>query len=55
MSKKIYQPHIAIEEKTAITSAKFLRLLTEDDLSQINIEVDDDIYALLQALNDEVL
>ena len=55
MSKKIYQPHIVIEEKTAITPAKFLRLLTEDDLPFECCEVDPDIYALLQAINDEVL
>lgn len=33
---------------------KFLRILTEDDLP-FGVEVDPDIYALLQTLNDEVL
>ena len=55
MSGKIYQPHVTIKEKTTTTSAKFLRLLTEDDLPQINPEVDKDIYVLLQTLNDEIL
>ncbi|WPY01520.1 hypothetical protein Trichorick_01433 (plasmid) [Candidatus Trichorickettsia mobilis] len=55
MSKTVFQPHIVVKEKTATDSAKFLRLLTEDDLSQFKAEVDEDIYALLQALNDEVL
>lgn len=53
MASKKYQPHIVIQEKSEIAQAKFLRILTEDDL--LDIEVDSDIYALLNALNDEVL
>jgi hypothetical protein len=54
MANKKYQPHFVIQEKTESSAAKFLRILTEDDLP-FGGEIDPDIYALLQALNDEVL
>jgi len=50
-----YQPHITVKEKDGAIPAKILRLLTEDDLPFNDGTVDDDIYALLQVLNNEVL
>lgn len=54
MATKRYQPHITIREKAGSIPAKVLRILTEDDLP-FDVEVDEDVYALLNAVNTEVL
>lgn len=47
---KKFSPLITIKEKTANSPTEFLELMTSESL-----ETDEDVYALLQALNDEVL
>lgn len=54
MATKKYQPHITVREKVGDIPAKVLRILTEDDLP-FDVEVDEDVYALLNTVNTEVL